>query len=66
MGIQTLSQSRESAFDPYAGTYRDVIDRAVKLSAGYSSSTGSMQFRVVQCLRVGGGDWMLVGGGPAL
>ena len=32
MGVQTLSQSRESAFDPYAGTYRDVIDRAVKLS----------------------------------
>ena len=32
MSTQLVIQGRESVFDAYAGTYRDVIDRAVKLS----------------------------------
>jgi ubiquinone/menaquinone biosynthesis C-methylase UbiE len=32
VSTQLVIQGRESVFDAYAGTYRDVIDRAVKLS----------------------------------
>jgi ubiquinone/menaquinone biosynthesis C-methylase UbiE len=32
VNAQAIIQGRKSVFDPYAGSYRDVIDRAVKLS----------------------------------